>query len=123
MIIQRVLPWLVTVAIIGSFWRVPPTAKVTSVLRFGAKHGADHLRGIDQPGSYAPADRDTTAYIGIEGSAIPEGEKFAQDAIGVFEPEEAVLGPAFVGEGILGLIERQRNRRGMEEVHRRSKAR
>ena len=31
MIIQRVLPWLVTVAIIDSFWRVPPTAIATGV--------------------------------------------------------------------------------------------
>lgn len=35
MIIQRALPWLVTVAIINSFWRVPPTAKVTGVLPAG----------------------------------------------------------------------------------------
>lgn len=37
MIIQRVLPWLVTVAIMESFWRVPPTAMVTGVLPAGAK--------------------------------------------------------------------------------------
>jgi hypothetical protein len=36
MIIQHVLPWLVTVAIIDSFWRVPPTAKVTGVWPLGA---------------------------------------------------------------------------------------
>lgn len=35
-IIQRVLPRLVTVAIIDNFWRVPPTAKVTGVLPAGA---------------------------------------------------------------------------------------
>ena len=37
MIIQRVLPWLVTVAIMESFWRVPPTAIATGVLPAGAK--------------------------------------------------------------------------------------
>ena len=39
MIIQRVFPWLVTVAIMESFWRVPPTAIAiaTGVLPAGAK--------------------------------------------------------------------------------------
>jgi hypothetical protein len=36
MIIQSVLPLVVTVAIIDSFWRVPPTANVTGVLPSGA---------------------------------------------------------------------------------------
>ena len=36
MIIQRVLPWLVIVTIIDSYWHVPPTAKVTGVLPISA---------------------------------------------------------------------------------------
>ena len=36
MIIQRALPWLVTVAIIESLWRVPPTAMATGVWPAGA---------------------------------------------------------------------------------------
>jgi len=34
----------------------------------------------------------------------------AQDAIGVFEPEEAILEPALMGQEILGIVERQRDR-------------
>ena len=41
------------------------------------KHGADDLSGGDQQGSCAHADRDTAERIGIEGSAISEGEEFA----------------------------------------------
>ena len=78
--------------------------------RDSAKHGADDLRGVDQPGSRAHADRDTAAHIGIEGSAIPEREEFAQDAIGVSKSEEAILGSALMGQGILGLVEWQRDR-------------
>lgn len=78
--------------------------------RDSAEHGTDDLCGIDQSGSRAHADRDTAPHISIEGGAVPEREEFAQDAIGVSEPEEAILGSALMGQGILGFVERQRDR-------------
>ncbi len=75
--------------------------------RDSAEHGVDDLRGLDQSRPCAYADRDTAAHIGIEGGAVPEGKKLAQDAIGVSESEEAILGAAPMGQGILGIVERQ----------------
>jgi len=66
------------------------------------KQRNDYLRGVDQSGSCAYADWYTAEFVGIQGGAISEGEEFAQANVGVFFAEKAVLGSAFVGEGILG---------------------
>ncbi len=72
-----------------------------------SQHGIDDLCGGGEPGLCAHADRDTAAHIGIEGGAIPEGEEFAQVACGVSGSEEEILGAAFVGERVLGGVERE----------------
>lgn len=82
-----------------------------------AEHGDDDLCGGNQPRSCASSDRDTAKRIGIEGGAISERKEFAQDAVGVSEPEEEILGSAFVGAGVLGSVERECYRRGVEEIY------
>lgn len=70
-----------------------------------AQHGMRDLRRSDQPRPRAHADWDTAAHIGIEGGAIPQGQELPQIIVGVSESEEAILGAASLGQGILGLIE------------------
>ena len=41
------------------------------------KPGNDDLCRVDKPGACAHADRDSTADLGVEGSAVLEGEKLA----------------------------------------------
>ena len=74
-----------------------------------AEQGDGDLRGLDQPGSRAHADRDTAADIGIEGGAVSEGEELTQAADGVSDVAEAILGPASVGARLLGGNERERD--------------
>jgi hypothetical protein len=54
--------------------------------------------------------------------AVPQREEFSQASIGISIASEALLGPTSLGPGLLGGAERQRDRRGVEEVHRGSKA-
>ena len=56
------------------------------------------------------ADLDSTAAVGLPGSSILEGKKFAQIAHGIPSLEEALLGPTFVGSGVLGSKQRKRHR-------------
>ncbi len=75
-----------------------------------AEQGDGDLCGFDQPRPCAHADRDPAESIGIASGAVPEGKEFAQVVIGVAESEEALLGPASMGEGILGSDERKCDR-------------
>jgi len=70
-----------------------------------AEQGDDDLCGVDQPRPRAYADQHTSAVIGIEGGAVSEGEEFTPVVVGVQGAEEEVLGPALMGQGILGSIE------------------
>ncbi len=69
----------------------------------------DHLCGLDQPGSCAYADWNTATAIGIESSAVPEGQELASIVNGVQGTEETLLGPTLVGSRLLGGIERECN--------------
>lgn len=51
----------------------------------------------------ASTDLDTAADFGLASSPILEGKEFAQVALGVPALEEALLGTASVGSGVLGL--------------------
>ena len=75
-----------------------------------AEQGDDNLRGVDQPRPRAYADQYTAAVIGIEGGAVSEGEEFTPAVVGVQGTEEEVLGPALMGQGLLGCIEWQCDR-------------
>ena len=75
------------------------------VTRDSAEQGDDDLCGVDQPRPRAYADQYTSPVIGIEGGAVSEGEEFTLAVDGVQGAEEEVLGPALMGEGILGCIE------------------
>lgn len=57
------------------------------------------------------------AFVGVKGSAVSEGEEFASDVVRISGAEEALLGSAPVGAGLLGGHERKRNRRGVEEIY------
>ena len=72
-----------------------------------AEQGDANLCGVGEPGSCAHADRDTAADLGVTGGTIFEGQEFAQAVIGVFSTEEAVLGTALMGPGVLGVHERE----------------
>ncbi len=74
------------------------------------EQGNADLCGLDKSGSCAHADRDTATALGIESCAIFEGEEFSPIALGVQAVKEAVLGPALMGERILGGDEWQCNR-------------
>ena len=78
--------------------------------RDSAGQGDDDLRGIDQPGSRAHADRDTAAVVGVQSGAIFEGQEFAQAVVGVCKAPQAILGPAPMGARLLGSNERERDR-------------
>ena len=96
------------VSISGVGWRC--RAPVPGIVaRDSTQQGDGDLRGINQPGSCAHADRDTAKFVGVESGAVPEREDFSSFANGVQSAAEALLGPTPVGEGILGSIERQRN--------------
>ena len=47
------------------------------------------------------------AAVGIEGGAVSEGEEFTPVVIGVQGAAKEVLGPALMGEGLLGGLERE----------------
>jgi hypothetical protein len=64
----------------------------------------------DQSGSCAYADLDSTERVGIESGAVLEREEFSQIDVRVCEFEEAILGTTFVGQGLLGSIERECDR-------------
>ena len=64
---------------------------------------------IDQSRPRAYADRHTAPDIVIEGSTVSEREEFSQVVIGVQALKEALLGPAPMGERILGSNERKRD--------------
>ncbi len=70
------------------------------VARDCAKQRDDHLCGSNQQGSRAYADRHSTEFVCIQGGSVSEREEFSQDAFGVSTIKEAVLGSAFVGEGL-----------------------
>jgi hypothetical protein len=55
-------------------------------------------------------DRDPAAAIGIEGSAVLEGEEFPSALDGISAAEAPILGPAPMGEGLLGCIKWKRDR-------------
>ena len=75
------------------------------------------LRRINQPGSCAYADRDSTSAVGIPSGSISEREELAQIAIRVQAAEEKILGPTFVGNGLLGSIEWKCHGRSLEGIH------
>lgn len=77
------------------------------IARDCANKGDGDLRGVDQPGSCPYADRDSATVVGIEGGTVFQGQEFAQIVDGVWGLEKAVLGPAFMSEGILGRFERK----------------
>ena len=70
--------------------------------RYCQEQGNDHLRGFDQSGPRTYADWYSASDIGFSGGPVSEGQEFAQTVIGVWEAEEAILGPAPMGEGLLG---------------------
>ena len=80
------------------------------VTRDCAKQGDAGLRGLDQPRPRPYADRDPALVVGFKGGTVSQGQEFAQIADGVCGVKKALLGPAFVGEGILGRVERERDR-------------
>ena len=70
---------------------------------------ADTCR-IYQPRPCPYVDIDPAESVGIASSSILEGKKLAQIALGVWCLEEALLGPTFVGSGVLGSKQRERDR-------------
>ncbi len=64
----------------------------------------------DQSRSCPYADLDPAERVGIESGAILEREEFSQIDVRVCKLEEAILGAASVGKGILGCIEWECNR-------------
>src|ERR1017187_2176358 len=88
-----------------------------ALTRDRAESGDDDLRRGDQSGSRAFADLDTAECVGVAGGTVSEGQEFAQAAERICGAEDAVLGPTSVGPGLLGCLERERDRRGVEEVH------
>ena len=80
-----------------------------------AEGDRDEQRYADSCGIYQPrpcphADFDPAAAVGLASSSILERKKLAQIALGVRTLEEALLGPAFVGSGVLGSKQRERDR-------------
>lgn len=69
-----------------------------------------NLRGVDQPRPRSYADCDTAADVRVTSGTVSEGEEFTQASNGVQESEEAVLGTAPLGEGLLGGVEWQCDR-------------
>ena len=78
-----------------------------AVARNCAEPGDENPRRRDQSGPRAHAGVDTSQSVGVEGGAVLEGEKFTQAAVGICLVAEAILGPAFVGAGVLGGFKRQ----------------
>ena len=74
------------------------------------EQGDGYLCGFKQPGSCPYADRYSAAAIGVTSGPVSEGEEFAPAVVGVQGVKEAVLGPASMGEGILGGFKRERDR-------------
>ena len=64
---------------------------------------------VNQSGPRAYADRHTAPDIVIEGGTVSEREEFPPVVIGVQALKEALLGPAPMGERILGSNERKRD--------------
>jgi ATP-dependent Lon protease len=60
--------------------------------------------------SHTYADRYSAAAIGISSGAVSEGKEFAPVVVGVQVAEEAILGSASMGQGILGCFERECDR-------------
>ena len=62
----------------------------------------EDLCRVDQSGSCAYADWDTTASVGVTSGAIPQGEKLAQTSVGISIASQKILGPTSLEAGILG---------------------
>ena len=68
------------------------------------------LCGLDQQGPCPHADRNPAPDIGVQGSAVLEGEEFPQAHDGISAFEAALLGTAPMGQRLLGCIERKCDR-------------
>src|SRR5262252_584961 len=77
----------------------------------------------DQSGSRAPAAINPALFVSVSFGTISQRQELAQAVDGVPSSAKALLGPASMGQGILGRFKRERNRRGVEEIHRGPEAR
>ena len=71
--------------------------------RDSEKQGDDHLCRLNKPRSCAHADWNSAKSVSIKGSAVSQGEEFAQVAVGVFVIEKAILGASICGHEAIGL--------------------
>jgi len=67
--------------------------------RDSAQQGNGDLCGVNQPGSCAHADRDSTEFVGVQGGAVSEREKLASVANGVQVAAKAILGQRLWARG------------------------
>ena len=72
----------------------------------------------NKSGPCASAAIDPALFVGVALGTISQREELAQAVDRVSSSQKALLGPAFVEQGILGRLKRECYRRGMEEVHR-----
>jgi len=96
-------------------WRPERCDRVALVLQGGGALGA-YQAGVYQALHEAGIEPDWVCGVSI--GAIPQRQEFAQTVVGIPGSQKALLGPAFVEQGILGCFKRECYRRGLEEVHR-----
>ena len=87
-----------------------------------SESGDDDLRWGDQSGPCACARVDTAAGVGVPSRTIPKGKSSHRLLSEFGAMRKRYWGPASLGTGLLGGVERERDRRGMAKIHRESSA-